>query len=115
MPTDEEVGALFLETTPYAGGITSGPASDVGHPYGTPIAFEMLMLRKIASDQLVIDIAVDGDQWGPFGEGIGHREATDVPGMPDFIAFREVMQDPVIHVSMGVTDQTDAHRGQFRD
>lgn len=73
----------------------------------------MLVFRKMPADQLVIDIAMDRHQRGQGGEGIRDGEIPNVPGMPDLIAFLEVMEDAVIDMAVGVADEADAHAPKF--
>jgi len=114
MSANEEVRTLVHEALPNAGSVAPGAASDVGHPDGAAVALEMLMFRKVAPDELVIDVAVNSDERGDGGQCVGHPEVPNVAGMPDFIARRKVVQHAVIDVAMGVADQADAHYRQFR-
>jgi len=67
------------------------------------------VLREFTADQLVVYVAMDGEEGGNLGEGVGHGQAANVAGMPDFVAFLQVMEDAVVHVSVGVADESDPH------
>ncbi len=113
MTADKDVGSVSTETAANAFGITSGPASYVGHPDPTALAFYVLMFRKSSPHQLVIDVAVHGYQRSNRGKGIRHLKVTNVSCMPYFITRGKVMQDPVIHMTMGVADKSNSHSTNF--
>ncbi len=109
VPTDEQIRPVRIQSAPNSFGIAAGPSSDVRHPNAAAAALKMLVFGKITSQQLVVNVAVDDHEWSHFCQGIGNADMPDVPRMPDFIALRKVMQDPVIDVTMGVADESDAH------
>ncbi len=113
MTANENVRPVLVQSTPDSFGISPRPPSDMGHPDPAPRTLDVLVLGKIPADQLVIDVAVDGDKGLQFRQCIGDPEISNVTGMPDFIAGGEVMQNAVIHVAVRITDQPDVHVGNF--
>ncbi len=113
MSAHEDVRAMLGQPTPDSLGITAWAPPDVGHPNDAAFPLEVLMFREIPAYELVVDVAMHREERSLFGEGVCHPEMSDVACMPDFITSRKVMQDSVIDVSMGVTEQTDAHGGKF--
>ena len=114
MATDKQIGPVLAQAGSNAFRITPGPPPDVGHPDATTAPLKVVVFRKIAANELVVDVAVHGHQWGHLGKGVGDPEMPDVAGMPDFIAPVEVMQDAVVDVTVGVADESDAHPAKFR-
>ena len=70
MSTDEQVRTMVIEAFTYALGVSARPPTDVGHPYGQTFPYHVLMLWKVAAKQLIIDVAMNGHEWGHAGQGI---------------------------------------------
>ena len=69
-----------------------------------------MVLGEFPADELVVNVAVDGEEGGDLGEGVGHGQTADVAGMPDFVAFLQMMKDAIVHVSVGVAKESNPHR-----
>ncbi len=113
MSTYKDVRPVRGQPCPNALGVPARSPSNVGHPDATPFTFEVLMFGKIAPNQMVINVAVHCHQGLEQGQGIGHLEVPDISGMPDFIAARQMMQDAVVHVTVGVAEKANPHGGNF--
>ena len=113
VPTHKDIGPMRHEPASNALGIAARPATNVGHPYAATSAFQVLMLWKIPPDQLIVNVSVNCDKGFDGGYRVGHPEISDVPGVPNFIAGTEVMEDPVVDVTMGIAEQSYAHDANF--
>lgn len=109
MSTDKQVGTVGREPRADPAGIASGAATDVGHPNSTPTTLKMLVFGKVPPEELVVDVAMNHHRWRHLCEGIGDPKMPDVSSMPDLVAFRQVMQNAVVDVTMGVADESNAH------
>ena len=107
--TDEEPGPALIESATDATRIAPWTPSDVGHPNGEAFALDVMVLREFPADKLVINVAVDGKEGGNVRQGVGHGETADVTGMPDFVACLQMMEDAVVHVSVGVAEESNPH------
>ena len=101
------------ESSPNPLGISPRSPANVGHPNAATFALKVLVLRKIPAQELVVDVAVYRNQGGHCGQCIGHLEVPNIPGMPDFITRREMMENAVIHMAVGITDESNAHTSNF--
>ena len=106
---NEEPRPVRVESTPNATGVAPWTPSDVGHPDGEAFALDVMVLREFTADQLVVYVAMDGEEGGNLGEGVGHGQAANVAGMPDFVAFLQMVEDAVVHVSVGVAEESNPH------
>ena len=93
----------------YPLGIATGPSPDVGHPYGQAFSLKMMVFREFPSNELAINVAVHSNEGGHFSKCVRHAQVTDVPRMPDFIAGGQMVKNAVVHVAMGVADESDSH------
>ena len=107
--TDEEPGPALIESAADATRIAPRTPSDVGHPNGEAFALDVMVLWEFPPDELVVNVAVDGKEGGNVRQGVGHGETADVTGMPDFVACLQMMEDAVVHVSVGVAEQSNPH------
>ena len=107
--TDEKAGPVLVEPAADATCIAPRTPSDVGHPDGEAFTLDAMVFREFPADKLVINVAVDGKEGGNVGQGVGHGRTADVTGVPDFVAFLQMMEDAVIHVSVGVAEKSNPH------
>lgn len=56
----------------------------------------------------MINIAVYGAEGPKLFELLGDAQTADVTGVPNFIAFVEVLENIVVEVAMGIREETDA-------
>ena len=59
---DENIGTVRHQSASNSLGISPRPSANVGHPDAAPPAFNVLMLRKVPANELVVYVAVDCDQ-----------------------------------------------------
>jgi len=62
VPTNEDVGTVLEQTAPNSFGITPRSPADVGHPNAASPAFDVLVLRKVPTNELIVYVAVDRDK-----------------------------------------------------
>jgi outer membrane protein OmpA-like peptidoglycan-associated protein/Tfp pilus assembly protein PilF len=105
VPTNEHIGAFLGQHGPDPGRVSPRPATDVQHD--DPILPEdpILHQRVLGTHAVIIDVAEDGADGGGLAQGIDHLQPADVPGMPNLIHARHVVQNPLIHVPVGVRNQ----------
>ena len=110
---NEYIGAVLKQSAPYSFGISSRPSADVGHPDATSPAFDVLMLRKIPAEELIVYVAVDSNEGFHCSNRVGDFEIANVARVPHLITRGEVMQDPVVDVTVGIAEQSNAHAANF--
>ncbi len=113
MTAHKNVGFVCAQPASNAFCIATGPPADVGHPYPTAPALYVLMLWKRSAHQVVIDVAVNGHERCHSCYGICDPEITDIPCMPHLVTQRQMVQDPVIDVAMGIADESNSHLTNF--
>ena len=91
MSTDENVGPMGLKSSPNATGIAPRPATNVGHPHPTATPVQPLVLWKVPSHELIVDVSIHSNQRSHLRQGVCDLEIADVSSMPNFIALRKVM------------------------
>ena len=62
---------------------------------------------------MVIDVAMHRNKGATVAKASVTLKVSDVSGMPYFVTARKVMQDPVIHVAVGVADEVQFARRQI--
>ena len=105
---------VLTQTLPYTLRISTRPSPDVGHPYGQTFSQKMMVFGEFAANELAINIAVYRYEGCHFSNCVRHAEVTDVPSMPNFIAWSQMMKDSVIHVAMCVAEESDSHERNLR-
>ena len=60
--TDEYIRTVLHQSGSDALCVSAGSSSNVGHPNAAATALEVLMLGKVAADELIVYVAVDSDQ-----------------------------------------------------
>lgn len=113
MPAHKNIGRMCSQSRPNAFGISPRSASNVGHPNAASFALNVLMFGKIPAQELVVNVAVYRNQGGHGCQRIGDFEVPNVPRMPDFITRGEVMENAVVHMAVGIADQSNAHASNF--
>lgn len=87
----------------------------MGHKYRQSLCFKLLDQRKIAFTLPMVDIAVDSaDRRAHFFKSTNHVDATNVAGMPDFVAVGKMESKPVVPTAVGVGQYPDTfHKLDF--
>ena len=109
VPTDKQRWPVFAEPLPNSLGVAPWPATDVRHPNGQAFPDYALMFGKFPTNELIVDVSMYSQQGSYCGQRVGHGQAANVSGMPYFIASRQMMEDAVVDVTVGVTDESNAH------
>jgi hypothetical protein len=96
------IGLEYVELGSYAFRITSWAPPDVRHEKFQALNFPMKMFLKFGTNLVVINVSKDHPIFVRIesSEGVCHLEISDVAGMPDFIAIRQVVCDSIIPMAV---------------
>lgn len=114
VPADENTRASGLQFCQHPPRIATGTPTDVGHGERQASAFPVQGMRKGGPDAVVVDVPKHRANGRHLGQSIRHRQLPDVPGMPNLIHTPEMVQDAVVHPTVGIRKESDVHGSGLR-
>jgi hypothetical protein len=106
--TDENIGPFSAQDGQNSLGIAGGTAADVCHPNLQSRHFETKMLWATQPNVCAVDVSVDRPHCGHGLQLVQDLNATNVSGMPNFIAVLHVAKHGLIEESVGVRKQDNS-------
>ena len=113
MPADEYVRLLGFEPGKDAGRVMPRIPPDMGHGYLAAFAFKNLPFLEGKTDQIVVDVSIDGYHGFECRQAIQHRQPSQIPGMPQALARLQETEYLGEKFSMGVGQDAYFGHGGF--
>ena len=112
MPGDEEARPQTFQLPFGIGRVASGMAADMHHQDRHCLAGPVENLGEPSSQFIPVDVAMHGPEGCEGRQPVRHRRISDIPRMPDFVAFAKIAEDGLVEVSVRVRYEPYSYQSQ---
>ena len=89
--------------------IAARPAANVRHPNICTARLKALVFWALKASGGIINIAIHHAKRSQFRQLICDTQVANISGVPNFITVFKMMQDPVIHMPVGIADKSNTN------
>lgn len=110
MAAEEQIRPQPPDFLPGSAVVVSWIAADVSHVDADAFRLPREIFREIGAQFGAIDVAVNSADWFKGSETVQNLDRSEIPGMPNLIAFHEMPKDRIVENPMCVRKQSDQQR-----